>query len=146
MLIENGWRAADPCEAKEGHPMPQYVITFPSDAMDHIPLDELPDVGRAAHAVCQDLINAGVLLFSGGLEQEGASLVGTDGTVTEGPRPDFIGGITIVDVPSREDALQWAAKIAAACRCTQEVRAIGFDPELEAMLGKAVDADAPEDA
>jgi hypothetical protein len=146
MLIENGWRAADPCEAKEGHPMPQYVITFPSDAMDHIPLDELPDVGRAAHAVCQDLIDAGVLLFSGGLEQEGASLVGTDGTVTDGPRPDFIGGITIVDVPSREDALQWAAKIAAACRCTQEVRAIGFDPELEAMLGKAVDADAPEDA
>jgi hypothetical protein len=41
-----------------------------------------------------------------------------------------------VDVPSREDALKWAAKIAAACGCTQEVRAIGFDPELEAMLGK----------
>jgi len=48
-----------------------------------------------------------------------------------------------VDVPSREDALKWAAKIAAACRCTQEVRAIGFDPELEAMLGEvAVDVDA----
>ena len=48
-----------------------------------------------------------------------------------------------MDVPSREDALKWAAKIAAACRCTQEVRAIGFDPELEAMLGEvAVDVDA----
>ncbi|MDT4930112.1 MAG: hypothetical protein QOF92_2979, partial [Pseudonocardiales bacterium] len=58
-------------------------------------------------------------------------------------RDRIIGGITIVDVPSREDALKWAAKIAAACRCTQEVRAIGFDPELEAMLGKvAVDVDA----
>jgi len=53
-----------------------------------------------------------------GLEEEPANLVGTDGTVTDGPRPDFIGGITIVDVPSREDALKWAAKIAAACRCT----------------------------
>jgi hypothetical protein len=84
-----------------------------------------------------------VYLLTGGLEEEPANLVGTDGTVTDGPRSDFTGGITIVDVPSREDALKWAAKIAAACRWTQEVRAIGFDPELEAMLGKvAVDVDA----
>jgi hypothetical protein len=35
------------------------------------------------------------------------------------------------------------SKLAAACRCTQEVRAIGFGPELEAMFGKvAVDVDA----
>lgn len=81
--------------------------------------------------------------MTGGLEEEPANLVGTHGTVTDGPSPDFIGGITIVDVPSREDALKWAAKIAAACRCAQEVRAIGFDPELEAMLGEvAVDVDA----
>jgi hypothetical protein len=80
---------------------------------------------------------------SGGLEQEPASLVGTDGTVTDGRRPDFVSGITVVDVPSREDALEWAAKIAAACRCPQEVRAIAFDPELEAMLANAaVDIDA----
>jgi len=36
--------------------------------------------------------------------------VATDGTVTDGPNPDFISGITIVDVPSREEALKWAAK------------------------------------
>jgi hypothetical protein len=28
----------------------------------------------------------------------------------------------VVDVPSREAALEWAAKIAVACRCAQEVR------------------------
>jgi hypothetical protein len=32
------------------------------------------------------------------------------------------------------EALRWAAKIAIACRCAQEVRAIGADPELDAML------------
>jgi hypothetical protein len=123
--------------------MTQYLITFPSDAMNHIPDEEMPEVGRAAHAVCQELIDAGVYVLTGGLEKGPANFVDTDGTVTDGPRPDFIGGITVVDVASREDALKWAAKIAAACRCTQEVRAIGFDPELEAMLGKvAVDADA----
>jgi hypothetical protein len=72
------------------------------------------------------------------------SMQATDGTVAGGPYPEskaYIGGFSVVDVPSREEALKWAAKIAAACRCTQEVRAIGFDPELEAMLGKvAVDA------
>jgi len=123
--------------------MTQYLITFPSDAMKHIPDEEMAEVGRAAHAVCQELIDAGVYLLTGGLEPEPAKLVGTDGTVTDGPRPDFIGGITIVDVPSREDALKWAAKIAAACRCTQEVRAIGFDPQLEAMLGKVASTSTP---
>jgi hypothetical protein len=43
----------------------------------------------------------------------------------------------VVEVPSREEALEWAAKIAAACRCAQEVRAFGPDPELDEMLRQA---------
>ena len=117
--------------------MAQYLITFPSDAMDHIPEDAWVEVGRAAHAVCQEAIDSGVYVLSGGMENEPATIVTTDGVVTDGPKPNFIGGITIVDVPSREEALRWAAKIAAACRCTQEVRAIGSDPELDAMLREA---------
>jgi hypothetical protein len=57
--------------------------------------------------------------------------VATDGTVTNGPYPEtkaVLGGFSIIEVPSREDALQWAAKIAAACRCVQEVREIMPDP------------------
>jgi hypothetical protein len=117
--------------------MTKYLITFPSDAMNHIPEDEMSDVGKAAHACCQELIDAGVYVLSGGLEDQPAIRVATDGTVTHGPKPDLVSGITIVDVPSLEEALKWAAKIAAACRCTQEVREIGFDPELDAMLREA---------
>jgi hypothetical protein len=117
--------------------MTRYLISFPSDAMDYIPEEEMPDVARAAHAVCQEAINASVYLLAGGLEDQPASIVATDGTVTDGPKPDVIGGITIVDVPSREEALKWAARIASACRCTQEVREFGSDPELEAMLREA---------
>lgn len=40
-----------------------------------------------------------------------------------------VGGFSIIDVPSREEALLWAARIAKACRCAQEVREIMFDPE-----------------
>ena len=117
--------------------MAQYLISFLRDAMDQIPEEEMPEVAKAAHAVCQEAINAGVYVLAGGLEDQPASIVATDGTVTDGPNPDVISGITIVDVPSRKDALEWAAKVAAACRCTQEVREVGFDPELDEMLGEA---------
>jgi hypothetical protein len=40
-------------------------------------------------------------------------------------------------VPSCEEALEWAAKIAVACRCSQEVREIGHDPELDEILREA---------
>ena len=41
----------------------------------------------------------------------------------------MIGGFSIIEVSSREEALAWAARFAMACRCAQEVREIGFDPE-----------------
>ncbi len=113
--------------------MTRYLISFDDGAMT-FPEEEMPDVAKAAHEVVQEAKDAGVWVFGGGLESQRASVVATDGTVTDGPKPDVISGITIVDVPSRLEALKWAAKVAAACRCTQEVREIGFDPELDAML------------
>jgi hypothetical protein len=119
------------------HGMTRYLISFGAHAMDHIPDEEGPDVARAAHAVVREVINAGVYVSAGGLVNEPASVVGTDGTVTDGPYPEDIGGYTLVEVPSRKDALEWAAKIAVACRCAQEVREIGHDPELDEMLREA---------
>ena len=107
--------------------MTRYLISFPSDAMDHIPENEIPDVGKAAHAVIQEAMDAGVYLFTGGLDEEVEPVVvAGDGTVTPSTYP--VGGVTIVDVPTREEALAWAAKIAVACRCAQEVSAFQFDP------------------
>ena len=117
--------------------MTQYLISFGAHAMDHIPGDDAPAVAGAAHAVVQEAVNAGVYVSAGGLENQPASIVATDGAVTDGPYPEAIGGFTLIDVPSREEALQWAAKIAVACRCAQEVRAIGPDPELDEMLRQA---------
>jgi hypothetical protein len=117
--------------------MTQYLISFGAHAMDHVPGEDAPAVARAARAVVQEAINAGVYVSAGGLEDQPASIVATDGAVADGPYPQAIGGFTLVDVPSREEALQWAAKIAVACRCAQEVREVGADPELDAMLSQA---------
>jgi len=84
--------------------MTRYLITFPSNAMDHIPDEEMPEVARAAHACCQELIDAGVYVLSGGLDDQPASVVTADGSVTHGPNPNAVSGITIVDVASREEA------------------------------------------
>jgi hypothetical protein len=74
-----------------------------------------------------------VWVFGGGVESQRASVVATDGTVADGPYPEtkaVLGGFAIVDVSSREEALEWAAKIALACRCAQEVREVMPDPSV----------------
>ena len=109
----------------------RYLISFDDGTMI-FPAEELPDVSAAAHKVVQEAKDAGVWIFGGGLLSQRASVVATDGTVTAGPYPEtkaVIGGFSIIDVPAREDALAWAARIAVACRCAQEVREIMFDPE-----------------
>ena len=102
--------------------MPRYLISFDAHAMDHIPEEEISEVARAAHEVADEAMDAGVWVFGGGLEHRKASVVATDGSVTDGSYPDAVGGFCVVDVPSRAEALEWAARMAVACRCAQEVR------------------------
>ena len=111
--------------------MTRYLISFDDGAMT-IPEEDLAAVAEAAHKVVYEAKDAGVWIFGGGLLSQRASIVATDGTVTAGPYPEtkaVIGGFSIIDVPSREEALEWAAKIAVACRCAQEVREIMPDPD-----------------
>jgi hypothetical protein len=108
--------------------MTRYLISFDAHAMDHIPNEDMRAVAEASHAVVYEAMDAGVWVFGGGMQDQKASIVATDGTVTDGSYPEAIGGLSVVDVPSREEALEWAAKIAVACRCAQEVREFMPDP------------------
>ncbi len=111
--------------------MKRYLISF-DDGWMTFPEEDLPAVAEASHQVVREAKEAGVWIFGGGLHTQRASIVATDGTVTAGPNPEtkaVIGGFSIIEVPSREEALEWAARIAASCRCTQEVREIIYDPE-----------------
>ena len=112
--------------------MKRFLISFPDGSMDHIPAAELPAVSDASRAVVRDAKAAGVWIFGAGVERQQATIVWTDGSVADGPVPEAgaaIGGFSIIEVASREQAIEWAARFAAACRCAQEVREIGFDPE-----------------
>ena len=129
--------------------MPRYLISFDDGWMD-FPEEELPAVTKATTEVVQEALDAGVWVYGAGLESQRASIVATDGMVTDGPFPEtkeVIGGFWVVDVPSHEEALNWAAKTAAACRCAQEVREILPDPPgLEQAVPQARSAHLPEPA
>lgn len=112
--------------------MPRFLISFDDGSMNHITDEELPAVAEAAHAVVRQAKAAGAWIFGGGILRQQASIVAPDGRVSDGPVPEtkaVVGGFSIIEVPSRQDALTWAARIAEACKCSQEVREIMFDPE-----------------
>ena len=112
--------------------MTRYLISFDDGAMT-IAEQDLPSVADAAHKVVQEAKDAGVWIFGGGVESQRARVVAPDGVVTDGPYPEtkaVLGGFAIIDVPSREEALKWAAKFAVACRCAQEVRELMPDPNV----------------
>ena len=58
-------------------------------------------------------------------------LVSGDGSVSGEIYPGSYlkGGFLVLEVPTREEAIEWARKIAVACRCAQELREFGYDPE-----------------
>ena len=112
--------------------MTKYLISFPASAMD-VSDEEMAAVGEAARAVIREAKEAGVYVFGGGINDSVApQMVAADGTVTHDTYPqtkEFDGGFCVLELPSRQAAVHWAAKIAKACRCSQELREFGYDPE-----------------
>ncbi len=112
--------------------MAKYLISFPSAAMV-VPDGELETVARDAGAVIEEAKAAGVYVFAGGIDETVPTvLVSADGAVAEGgypSAPPLNGGFTVLELPSRDQAVTWAARIAKACRCQQELRVFGFDPQ-----------------
>lgn len=112
--------------------MTKYLISFPSRAMD-VADDEWEQVGRDAHEVLRHAKDAGVWVFGGGIDESVAPIrVAGDGSVTDGAYPEneqLSGGFTILELPSRDAAEEWAARFAVACRCPQELREFMYDPE-----------------
>lgn len=112
--------------------MTKYLISFPSAAMQ-LQSDEFEAAGRDARQVVRDAKAAGVYVFGGGVNEAVAPvLVASDGEVTTETYPrtkSLDGGFMVLELPSREEAEHWAARTAAACRCSQELIEFMYDPE-----------------
>lgn len=110
--------------------MPQYLIHFNQQWVgDH---DEAWFESRVAPsmAVMREMQEHGVLVYAGGLVEdleEAASADARSGevVVSDGPftqTQEWLGGLTIIDVPDDESARRWAGKVAEGCGWPQEVR------------------------
>ena len=110
--------------------MTKFLISFPSEAMV-LTEEEFPVVVAESHAVIEEAKAAGVYVFGGGInEAVDPVLVAADGSVSPDiyPGSDLKGGYTVLEVPTRAEAEEWARKIATACRCSQELREFMYDP------------------
>jgi hypothetical protein len=116
--------------ASERPMMTHYLISFPSEAMV-LSEEDFAIVVDTSHDVAREMRDAGVLVFAGGIDEGTPPVrVGADNAVSTGTYPQTVGltgGFTVIDVATREEAVQWAARVAAGCRCTQELRA--FHPD-----------------
>ncbi len=113
--------------------MAKYLISFPSAAMV-VPDGELEAVGADARAVVEEAKAAGVYVFAGGIDESVPPVrVSGDGAVAAGGypwAPSLDGGFTVLELPSREDAIAWAARAllvgpavaARSCACSLSIR------------------------
>ena len=111
--------------------MTKYLISFPSEYLV-LTDEEFPLVVAESHAVIAEAKAAGVYVFGGGIDEEvDPVLVSADGSVSGEiyPGSELTGGFAVLELPTRESAVEWASKIAAACRCPQELREFGYDPD-----------------
>jgi hypothetical protein len=91
--------------------------------------EELEAIMKNVEALHREMVEAGAWVFSGGLEApETATVVRPqdgDLLVTDGPfveAKEYIGGISIVDAPDLDAALEWGRKSARAIGLPIEVR------------------------
>jgi hypothetical protein len=111
-------------EAVHDRVVTKYLISFPSEAMQ-LGEEEFAQAGVDARAVVEEAKAAGVYVFAGGIvESVDPVLVAADGSVTSDiyPGSHLKGGFTVLDLPTRQEAVEWARRIAIACRCSQELR------------------------
>jgi hypothetical protein len=93
--------------------------------------------GPLAMAAVNEMKEAGVYVFAGGLEEEPEKAFSADPNsgsvmITDGPyveSKEFLGGFTVVDVPDDEAAKHWAGRLAEACGWPQEVRRFKSQPK-----------------
>ncbi|MCP3422941.1 YciI family protein [Nocardioides pinisoli] len=118
--------------------MTQYAIYFNQQWVGDHPAEWFQTRVEPSMAVIGEMKAAGVLVFAGGLEEDISQAFSADATsgtisITDGPyteTTEFLGGLTVIDVPDDDAARYWAGRVAEGCGWPQEVRRFGAVPEL----------------
>jgi hypothetical protein len=110
--------------------MTEYLIFFNQQWVGDHSDEWFQSRGPTSRAVIEDMQAAGVLVYAGGLVEELDQAVSADDTsgtlsFTDGPyaeSKEWLGGLTIIDVETEEQARYWCGRVAEGCGWPQEVR------------------------
>src|SRR5262245_23987067 len=124
--------------------MTEYLIAFNDEWVPDLTDQDFREASRRVRALRAEMTAAGVLIFTGGLDQDSPvfSVDASSGEplFTDGPfveSKEHLGGFAVVDVADEEAARLWAGKVAVACGWPQEVRPFQY---------ASTDVPAPETA
>jgi hypothetical protein len=118
--------------------MPKYLLimrgTDESNAAMMADIDEMMDRTRR---YIEEMVKAGVLLAAEGLDDPRSGVVvdfsGEAPVVTDGPygeTKELFGGFFMLDVASKEEAVEWARRVPAAQGAKIEVRRVPGSDEV----------------
>ena len=109
--------------------MGNYIIYFNQQWVGDHSAEWIELRGPLARQVVSEMKEAGVLVFAGGLEEKIELAFGFDESgAVGGPIStyrEFLGGLTILNLATDDEAKIWGAKLAQACGWPQEVRKFG---------------------
>jgi len=109
--------------------MPEYLIAFNDEWVPEHTEEQIRQKAVAGGAVCQEMRDAGVLIFTNGALDRSTALCSVEAVdgkpvFTDGPyveTKEHLGGFAVVDVPDDETARYWAGRLATALDWPQEV-------------------------
>jgi hypothetical protein len=103
-------------------------IMYPAGSTQPAP-EELAVIGKNVTALHEEMVQAGVWVFGGGLAPAASTTVvearGADKLITDGPfaeGKELLGGLCVIDVPDLDAALYWAERQSRATTVPTEVR------------------------
>ena len=127
---------AGPTAPNQEVTMAHYLLSVVTPTEGEPPTeDEMNAIMGNVATLQDDMQSAGVWVFSGGLEAPDTATVlrrsGDDVLVTDGPfveLKEYVGGLTIIDVPDLDAALHWGRRSIEAIGLPIEVRPFHWSP------------------
>ena len=128
--------------------MPKYMLIMRgTDESNAAMMADIEELMTTTRQFIEDLEKAGVLLAAEGLDLPGEGVVvdfsGETPVVTDGPygeTKELFGGYFLLDVASKQEAVEWAKRVPAATGSKIEVRRVAGDDELPPSLEESGDA------
>ena len=123
--------------------MPKYLLIMRgTDESNAAMMANIDEMMAATRRFIKEAVKAGVLLAAEGLDEPGKGVVvdfgGEAPVVTDGPygeTKELFGGFFMLDVASKQEAVEWAKRVPAAPGSKIEVRRVPGEDEVPQVNG-----------